>query len=58
MATGRISRTEIQKRHQARHKEKGLCLRCSQKAVEGQVLCEFHREANKKYNKKTRNNGK
>jgi len=47
MASGIFSRNEVKKRHNLRHKEKGLCVRCSKKVVEGQVLCEYHREINR-----------
>lgn len=49
MVTGLFSKKGIRKRHQAKHKKLGLCIRCSKKAIKGQVLCEFHREINRFY---------
>lgn len=36
------------------HKEKGLCVRCSEPAVEGIVFCEYHKSKQKGYNAKAR----
>lgn len=34
--------------------KKGLCVRCSRKAVEGIVFCKYHRARQKEYNAKAR----
>ena len=46
------SRSEGKKRHRVIHKERGLCINCSKKAIEGETLCEFHKEKNKEYQRK------
>lgn len=46
------SRTGTRKRNKLKHKKMGLCVYCSQKAVEGQVYCEKHREYHREYYRK------
>lgn len=49
MSTGLFSRNDVRKRNKLKHKEAGLCVDCSKKAVKGKNLCEYHK---KKYSKR------
>ena len=49
MATGKISKPMKAKRYRDTNKEKGLCVDCSKKAVDGMVRCEYHLKKQREY---------
>lgn len=48
---GLFSRNLGRKRNMIKHKENGLCTRCSREIVEDRVLCKYHLEYYRKKSK-------